>query len=79
MPPSFRQALSAPKIAQLLFIISAFFALTKIYLSNLTTLSGYEIGRLKEHENQLLKKRSLLTMQLTTMMRKRKLIKNIKP
>ena len=68
----------SPKISLLLFILSSITCFAKIYLSNITTLSGYKIGELKEQESLLLKKRNLLTMELTSMLRKKNLLKKIK-
>ena len=67
-----------PKVCLVLFIFSSTACLAKIYLSNLTTLTGYKIGRLKEQESQLLKEKNHATMKLTSMLRKKNLIKQLK-
>ena len=67
-----------PKVCLVFFIFSSTACLVKIYLSNLTTLTGYKIGRLKEQESQLLKEKNLATMKLTSMLRKKNLIKQLK-
>ena len=49
-------------IAITIFVVCM--AMTKIHLNVQVTLIGYEIGRLKSKESELLEQRSLLTAQL---------------
>ncbi len=49
-------------------------ALTQAYIRTQTTILGYEIGRLKTKEIELLKKRSLLTMEIAKLTTKESLL-----
>lgn len=50
------------------------FALTQSYIRTQTTILGYEVGRLKTQEIELLKKRSLLTMEIAKLTTKESLL-----
>ena len=49
-------------------------ALAQAYIRTQTTILGYEIGRLKNQEIELLKKRSLLTMEVAKLTTKESLL-----
>ncbi len=49
-------------------------ALTQSYIRTQTTILGYEVGRLKTQEIELLKKRSLLTMEIAKLTTKESLL-----
>ena len=49
-------------------------ALIQSYIRTQTTILGYEVGRLKTQEIELLKKRSLLTMEIAKLTTKESLL-----
>lgn len=49
-------------------------AFTQAYIRTQTTILGYEVGRLKTQEIELLKKRSLLTMEIAKLTTKESLL-----
>lgn len=60
---SFRPRISQHHLLAFLLLLVCFAAFFRIYSRIKITLLGYEIGRMREIEEQLLKKRSLLTME----------------
>ncbi len=61
----------------LFMLVVGIYSLVRIHHRVQTILLGYEIGKLKEHESQLLKKQSLLTMDLAKLTNKQNLAKRI--
>ncbi|MBP6218148.1 MAG: hypothetical protein KA436_06155 [Oligoflexales bacterium] len=61
----------------LLILIAILFGLSfgKVFVRLQTTMLGYEIGRLKNTESTLLKKKSVLTMELAKLTTKHSLEK----
>ncbi len=65
-------------VATLLVVVFAgIYAFVRVHHRVQTILLGYEIGKLKEHESQLLKKQSLLNMELAKLTNKQNLAKRI--
>lgn len=60
---------------QLILILSVVVAFLRTHSRIKTTLLGYEIGRMKDQEEQLLKRRSLLMMELAKITTKKNLTK----
>jgi hypothetical protein len=57
------------------FVVS--YAFVRVHQRVHTILIGYEIGKLKDQESQLLKKQSLLTVELAKITSKQHLAKRI--
>ena len=60
-------------ILYLLFGITLIFSFLRVHSRIQITLLGYEIGRMKERETDLIKVRSLLTMELAKITTKERL------
>ncbi len=63
------------RIGLLLLFLSFILAFTRLHLSVKTTQIGYEIGKLKSEEVELLRKKSMKTMELAKLMTKDSLLK----
>ena len=69
---------SLVRLLWLAIIILAFaFCLVRVHHRVQTMLIGYDIGKLKEQESQLLKRQSLLNMELAKITTKQHLAKRI--
>lgn len=61
----------------LVVLLVGSYAFVRVHHRVQTILLGYEIGKLKEYESQLLKKQSLLTMELEKITNKHNLARRI--
>ena len=59
------------------FFLLLFTAFGQAYIRIQTTITGYDIGRLKIQEIDLLKKRSLLTMEVEKLTTQKNLLANL--
>jgi hypothetical protein len=66
--------LSKHKLAGAMAATIALLAVTRIHVRVQTTLTGYEIGRLRNDESRLLEERAALKMQLAKLTSKKHLM-----
>ena len=62
----------------LIFIVVFGFSFARLDLRVKTTIIGYKIGKMKEKEKKLIKKRGILTMRLAKISTKDALLRKIK-